>query len=175
MKCLNCHTEMTNYLVHAFFTQISYDVCEACGSFWLDAEELDKISVDVEGSIEYSTRQNAEDTSEDAKPCPRCEAVTDIGRWSEHIVAVDPDRETDNIGSRVEKKLCQTVSKAGIWVKAASITMAGNNSSQPCIAARLFNIGIPVAVEWGADAGSAPLIDRVGLAIVFQDPVRLLQ
>jgi hypothetical protein len=40
-----------------------------------------------------------------------------------------------NLASRlprgVEKKLCQIVSRAGIWVKAASITKAGINSSQP--------------------------------------------
>lgn len=76
MKCLNCEADMTNYLVRAFLAQISYDVCEACGGFWLDAGELDKMAVDVTGSIEYSSRETTGETSEVAKPCPRCEAVT---------------------------------------------------------------------------------------------------
>ena len=75
MKCLNCHAEMTNQLVKSFLKEISYDTCEACGSFWLDATELDKLAWKVEGSIEYSSRKKAEESSEREKHCPRCEDV----------------------------------------------------------------------------------------------------
>jgi len=73
MKCLNCSEEMMNHLVQTKKDQISYDLCEACGSLWLDASELDKMVFQVEGSIESSSRRNAEGVSEPARHCPRCE------------------------------------------------------------------------------------------------------
>ena len=45
MKCLNCRTEMTNNFVQTKKNRISYDICEECGSLWLDAGELDKMNV----------------------------------------------------------------------------------------------------------------------------------
>lgn len=75
MKCLNCQDEMTNYLVQTKGRDISYDLCEACGSLWLDKGELDKMAFQVEGSVEYSSTKPAEDVEERAKPCPRCKGL----------------------------------------------------------------------------------------------------
>ena len=58
MKCLKCGTEMTNNQVITKKAQISYDMCEKCGSLWLDAGELDKMAFQVEGSIEYCEMEN---------------------------------------------------------------------------------------------------------------------
>ncbi|MHC4863242.1 MAG: TFIIB-type zinc ribbon-containing protein [Planctomycetota bacterium] len=57
MNCLNCRAEMMNNLVQTRKDQIAYDVCEACGSLWLDRGELDKMAFQVEGSIEYCSRR----------------------------------------------------------------------------------------------------------------------
>ncbi len=76
MKCLNCNTEMMNNLVQTKNDQISYDICEACGSFWLDAGELDKMAFKVEGSIEFGSKNKIEATSESSRKCPRCEDTT---------------------------------------------------------------------------------------------------
>lgn len=73
MKCLNCNEEMINNLVMTKKKQISYDICEACGSLWLDAGELDKMAFQVAGSIEYCSKDTAEGISGAAKQCPRCE------------------------------------------------------------------------------------------------------
>ena len=73
MKCLNCNEEMINNLVMTKKKQISYDICEACGSLWLDAGELDKMAFQVDGSIEYCSKDTAEGISGHAKGCPRCE------------------------------------------------------------------------------------------------------
>lgn len=73
MECLNCNSEMMNNLVQTKNDQISYDICEACGSLWLDAGELDKMAFQVEGSIEYSSKDKIEGDSESSKKCPRCE------------------------------------------------------------------------------------------------------
>ena len=73
MKCLNCGQEMTNYLVTAKNNQISYDICEKCGSFWLDAGELNKMSFQVAGSIEFCSDDEVKSVSEPIKKCPRCE------------------------------------------------------------------------------------------------------
>ena len=50
---------MFNNLVQIRDDQISYDICEACGSLWLDAGELDKMAFQVNGSIEYSSGTEA--------------------------------------------------------------------------------------------------------------------
>jgi Zn-finger nucleic acid-binding protein len=64
---------MINNLVQTKKDQISYDICEACGSLWLDAGELDKMAFQVNGSIEFSSKDEVESISEPAKECPRCE------------------------------------------------------------------------------------------------------
>jgi Zn-finger nucleic acid-binding protein len=76
MNCLNCGKEMTNNLVQFKKSQISYDMCEACGSLWLDAGELDKMAFKVVGGIEYCSQDEAEGISEKTKKCPRCEDTT---------------------------------------------------------------------------------------------------
>ena len=73
MKCLNCNREMMNHSVHTKKQQISYDLCEDCGSLWLDKGELDKMAFRVQGSIEYCSTKKTADTDENLKSCPRCE------------------------------------------------------------------------------------------------------
>lgn len=75
MKCLECQEEMTNYLVQTKGREIAYDLCEACGSLWLDKGELDKMAFQVEGSIEFSSTEPAEGAEEGARPCPRCKGL----------------------------------------------------------------------------------------------------
>lgn len=75
MNCLTCNQEMINNLVQIKDDQISYDVCESCGSLWLDSGEFDKMAFQVEGSIEYSSLRKAEEVSEKTKNCPRCDGI----------------------------------------------------------------------------------------------------
>jgi len=73
MKCLNCGTEMTNNQVKTRKDFISYDMCEKCGSLWLDAGELDKMAFKVEGSIEYCSQLKDAQPDPEPKKCPRCD------------------------------------------------------------------------------------------------------
>jgi len=73
MNCLNCGTEMTNYFIQTKKGQISYDICEACGSLWLDKNELDKMAFQVEGSIEFCSTGASAKNQGSIKNCPRCE------------------------------------------------------------------------------------------------------
>jgi len=75
MNCLNCNQEMVNNLVQLKDSQISYDICESCGSLWLDSGELDKMAFQVDGSIEYCSKDKAEGISEKTRSCPRCEGT----------------------------------------------------------------------------------------------------
>ena len=72
MKCLSCGTEMTNNQVFTKKDQISYDICEKCGSLWLDAGELDKMAFKVEGSIEYCEHEKTKEAEGQITKCPRC-------------------------------------------------------------------------------------------------------
>ena len=72
MRCLNCNTEMVNYDVTTSNVELSYDVCEKCGSLWLDAGELDKMAFQVKGSIEFSSEEEDAALGKDARKCPRC-------------------------------------------------------------------------------------------------------
>ncbi len=67
---------MINNLVQTKKKQIAYDICEACGSLWLDAGELDKMAFQVDGSIEYCSKDRAEGISQPTKKCPRCDDTT---------------------------------------------------------------------------------------------------
>jgi len=73
MRCLNCQTEMTNYDVITKAAELSYDVCEKCGSIWLDRGELDKMAFEVSGSIEFSSEGGTSVTEDASKDCPRCD------------------------------------------------------------------------------------------------------
>jgi Zn-finger nucleic acid-binding protein len=73
MKCLNCDTEMTSNEVATKKTHVSYDICEKCGSLWLDSGELDKMAFQVEGSIEYCEQEKDKEPETQVKKCPRCE------------------------------------------------------------------------------------------------------
>src|SRR5689334_21354340 len=73
MECLNCRTEMTNFQVARHLHKLSYDMCERCGSLWLDAGELDKMAFQVQGSIEYCEDEKRAEPEQDRKKCPRCD------------------------------------------------------------------------------------------------------
>lgn len=73
MDCFNCHIEMTNIQVVTKKAQISYDLCEKCGSLWLDAGELDKMAFQVEGSIEYCEQDESTEPEKQKRKCPRCD------------------------------------------------------------------------------------------------------
>ena len=45
-------------------------------SLWLDAGELDKIAFQVDGSVEYCSKDKAKGISKATKKCPRCEDTT---------------------------------------------------------------------------------------------------
>jgi len=53
--------------------ELSYDVCEKCGSLWLDAGELDKMAFRVAGSIEFSSEDDDKTKEKQIRKCPRCE------------------------------------------------------------------------------------------------------
>lgn len=73
MNCLNCDEEMMNIFVQTKQQNIAYDVCEKCGSLWLDKGELDKLAFQVDGSIEFSSQEPIDRATEQAITCPRCE------------------------------------------------------------------------------------------------------
>lgn len=53
MLCLNCHTKLLNIEETHFFKHLIYDVCNRCDGLWLDKGELDKISYQTPGSVEF--------------------------------------------------------------------------------------------------------------------------
>ena len=59
MDCLTCQQEMVNVLVQTKDGEIAYDICETCGSLWLDGGELDKMAFQVAGSIEFCSTERA--------------------------------------------------------------------------------------------------------------------
>lgn len=69
---MSCGREMANYFVQTRDQQIAYDVCESCGGLWLDGSELDKMAVQVDGSIEYSSTHPEEGKAGKPRSCPRC-------------------------------------------------------------------------------------------------------
>jgi len=73
MKCLNCGAELTNYRVVTKIDRISYDMCEQCGSLWLDAGELDKMAFQVQGSVEYCEQEKDKEPETQVRKCPRCD------------------------------------------------------------------------------------------------------
>ncbi|MGH9733992.1 MAG: zf-TFIIB domain-containing protein [Candidatus Acidiferrales bacterium] len=76
MKCLNCGTEMTTNQVITNKDQISYDMCEKCGSLWLDAGELDKMAFKVDGDIEFCEQDKEKELEQKMMRCPRCDDST---------------------------------------------------------------------------------------------------
>ncbi|MGH9536037.1 MAG: zf-TFIIB domain-containing protein [Terriglobales bacterium] len=72
MQCLNCGTEMINNRVRTKDNEITYDMCEHCGSLWLDRGELDKMAFQVQGSIEFCSEDPSEQQDAPRK-CPRCD------------------------------------------------------------------------------------------------------
>ena len=76
MQCLNCGTEMTTNQVITKKDQITYDMCEKCGSLWLDAGMLDKMAFQVGGSIEYCEQKKDAEPETQPRKCPRCDDST---------------------------------------------------------------------------------------------------
>jgi Zn-finger nucleic acid-binding protein len=66
---------MVNYDVTTRRAEISYDVCEKCGSLWLDRGELDKMAFQVSGSVEFCSEEQATEKDHDPKNCPRCDGT----------------------------------------------------------------------------------------------------
>jgi Zn-finger nucleic acid-binding protein len=66
---------MTNYEVFTGKAELSYDVCEKCGSLWLDRGELDKMAFQVEGSVEFCSEEEADVADKTPRNCPRCEGT----------------------------------------------------------------------------------------------------
>src|ERR1700730_3586541 len=73
MRCLNCDAEMVNYDVITKAGELSYDVCEKCGSLWLDRGELDKMAFQVQGSIEFCSEEKYKTAESKVNNCPRCD------------------------------------------------------------------------------------------------------
>ncbi|HVB85644.1 MAG TPA: zf-TFIIB domain-containing protein [Candidatus Dormibacteraeota bacterium] len=73
MDCLNCGTEMITNRVITKKDDISYDMCEKCGSLWLDAGELDKMAFKVDGSVEYCEQDKEPEPEQTGLKCPRCD------------------------------------------------------------------------------------------------------
>jgi Zn-finger nucleic acid-binding protein len=73
MNCLSCGNQMTDNEVATHKDRVSYDMCEQCGSLWLDAGELDKLAFQVQGSIEYCEQEKDKEPEKQAMKCPRCE------------------------------------------------------------------------------------------------------
>jgi len=73
MNCLNCGTEMTTNQVVTQKDSISYDMCDKCGSLWLDAGDLDKMAFKTTGSIEYCEEIGTDEPEKKPKKCPRCD------------------------------------------------------------------------------------------------------
>ncbi|MHC4157406.1 MAG: TFIIB-type zinc ribbon-containing protein, partial [Planctomycetota bacterium] len=107
MKCLNCSAEMMNNLVQTRDDRISYDMCEACGSLWLDAGELDKMAFQVEGSIEYCSRDKVAGSRGPGKNCPRCDDT-----------ALDP---VSFIGSDIVLDRCKNC--GGFWLDGGELDL----------------------------------------------------
>jgi len=64
---------MTNYNVITKNAELSYDVCEKCGSLWLDRGELDKMAFKVAGSVEFCSEEEANIGEQTSRNCPRCD------------------------------------------------------------------------------------------------------
>jgi Zn-finger nucleic acid-binding protein len=75
MNCLNCGTEMTTNTVITKKDRITYDMCEKCGSLWLDAGALDKMAFQVVGSIEFCEEDKDPVPEKQPLPCPRCNGL----------------------------------------------------------------------------------------------------
>ncbi|HVB33657.1 MAG TPA: zf-TFIIB domain-containing protein [Patescibacteria group bacterium] len=73
MQCLHCGTEMTTNQIITKNSQITYNMCDKCGSLWLDAGMLDKMAFQVQGSIEYCEHDEKDEPEPHPFKCPRCE------------------------------------------------------------------------------------------------------
>lgn len=66
---------MVNYDVTTKQGELSYDICEKCGSLWLDRGELDKMAFQVQGSIEFCSEEEDKTPEAKVKNCPRCDVA----------------------------------------------------------------------------------------------------
>ncbi len=75
MKCLSCNREMMNHQITTREHKIAYDLCSHCGGIWLDRGELDQMALQVEGSLETSSRRRTQDDDQPVRECPRCDGM----------------------------------------------------------------------------------------------------
>lgn len=66
---------MANYDVITRAGEVAYDVCDKCGSLWLDRGELDKMAFQVSGSIEFCSEEEDKTPESKSKTCPRCDVT----------------------------------------------------------------------------------------------------
>jgi Zn-finger nucleic acid-binding protein len=53
--------------------KITYNMCEKCGSLWLDAGDLDRMAFTVKGSIEFCSEEVDKTPEKKVLKCPRCD------------------------------------------------------------------------------------------------------
>ena len=73
MQCLNCRHEMAEKLQQTRRGPVYYDLCEACGSIWFDAGEMDAMVLPLYRSVEASSLERPNGVSEPLRNCPRCD------------------------------------------------------------------------------------------------------
>lgn len=71
MNCLDCSNKMTTYEAHTIAHKLTYIVCEKCSGLWLEHGQLDKMAFEVQGDIEYCSKDEVKDAQE-TKNCPHC-------------------------------------------------------------------------------------------------------
>ena len=74
MQCLNCEAKLLNVRETHLFSRVAYDICERCGGMWLDHGELDKITLQTPGSVEYASAVSLEELEEKARTDPKLQS-----------------------------------------------------------------------------------------------------
>ena len=64
---------MTSIAVRTHLKTIRYDMCEKCGSLWLDAGDLRQLAYHVQGDIEFCSQEPAPGVEAACGQCPRCD------------------------------------------------------------------------------------------------------
>ena len=129
MHCLNCNKVMTNYVIHTPLHQLSYDICDSCGSFWLDKGEFNKIVDQGSGDVEYCSQDVV---AHDTKMCPRCDNMA-LDKVKFRKVVVPGDQ------LRLEVEVLKMKSKIGICRGIATV-----NGEVACEAEFMFSLMPPI-------------------------------
>ncbi len=72
MNCLNCGSGLTTYIVKIKDNQVTYHICEKCGSLWLPEGELNKMAYQVDGDIEFCSEDKVKNDQAPEINCPKC-------------------------------------------------------------------------------------------------------